>query len=176
MVCWTQLPQKIYFFNLKTKPLLYKIFLKKPLQSIVASDGEEYINGWKGADILTGNNSNNQIFAFDGDDTLTGGEGNDRLKGGAGIDTYNFSRGDGIDEILEDGYSIEANRIVFKDINPIDIQTITFQENDLVIQYNQNDKIFLKNYIANSQDSALSIKFANGTVWQNNELMAKSYL
>ena len=164
---------KNILLQFKDQTLTLQDLLKKPLQSIVASDGEEYINGWKGADILTGNNSNNQIFAFDGDDTLTGGEGNDRLKGGAGIDTYNFSRGDGIDEILEDGYSIEANRIVFKDINPIDIQTITFQENDLVIQYNQNDKIFLKNYIANSQDSALSIKFANGTVWQNNELMAK---
>lgn len=168
--------------ELSTKALIFKFndqvislqnILEKPLSNIATSDIEEYINGWKGIDILIGNNTNNQIFGFEGDDSLTGGKGNDRLKGGTGIDTYHFSRGDGIDEVLEDSYATEANHIAFKDINPADIQNVSFEGNDLVIQYGQDDKIILKNYIANSHDSALSIQFADGITWHNTEIMAK---
>jgi len=164
---------KALVFKFNDQAVSLQNILEKPLSNLAVSDTEAYMNGWKGIDILTGNATDNQIFAFEGDDTLTGGKGNDRLKGGTGIDTYHFSRGDGIDEILEDSYATEANHIVFKDINPTDIQKVSFEANDLVVQYSQDDKIILKNYIANSQDSTLTVQFADGTTWHNNELMAK---
>jgi trimeric autotransporter adhesin len=40
------------------------------------------------ANIVTGNNGNNNLFAFKGDDTLDGGKGDDTLRGGLGNDTY----------------------------------------------------------------------------------------
>ena len=148
--------------------------LATPLNNIDSS--QLTIEGWRNDDNLIGNEANNQLSGLTGNDSLTGNKGNDKLIGGTGIDTYHFSRGDGIDEILEDSYSSEANHIIFRNINPTDIQKVSFESNDLIVQYSQDDKIILKNYLANSQDSTLTMQFADGTTWQNNELMAKATL
>lgn len=145
--------------------------LATPLKNIDIT--QPVIEGWRNDDNLTGNDTDNQLFGFIGNDSLTGGKGNDRLNGGTGIDNYYFSRGDGIDEIIEDSYSNEINHVVFKNINANNIQNVCFEGSDLVIQYSQDDKIVLKNYIANSQDATFSVQFADGTTWQNTELMAK---
>jgi Ca2+-binding RTX toxin-like protein len=42
------------------------------LQNISDSSDELYINGWRGVDLLTGNDLGNQIYGFDGNDTLIG--------------------------------------------------------------------------------------------------------
>ena len=156
-------------FDDKTVSLIE--LLATPLNNIDSS--QPTIEGWRNDDNLIGNEADNQLSGLTGNDSLTGGRGNDKLIGGTGIDTYHFSRGDGIDEILEGSYATEANHIVFKDINATDIQKVSFEGNDLVIQYSQDDKIILKNYIANSLDSAVTFQFADGTTWHNNELMAK---
>ncbi|WP_075174866.1 calcium-binding protein [Acinetobacter indicus] len=143
-----------------------------PLNNLSTTNDDLYLNGWNGIDILTANNKDNQIYAFEGDDTLIGGAGNDRLYGGNGQDIYIFQSGDGIDEIYETDFSVEQNKIVFNDINPIDILKVTFVANDLVIQYGL-DKIILKNYIENAHNSELRIQFADQTIWQNIDLMAR---
>ncbi len=51
--------------------------------------------------VLIGNAGANTLFGFEGDDTLAGWRGNDMLLGGAGSDIYAFSRGDGIDTIVD---------------------------------------------------------------------------
>ncbi|ATR79842.1 putative Ig domain-containing protein [Moraxella osloensis] len=163
--------QKQINIQFSDKTLQLKDLLNTPLNNIDST--LSVIEGWRHDDNLTGNETNNQLFGLTGNDSLTGNKGNDKLIGGTGIDTYHFSRGDGIDEILEDSYATEANHIVFKDINPADIQKVSFEGNDLVVQYSQDDKIILKNYIANSQNSTLTVQFADGTTWHNNELMAK---
>lgn len=147
--------------------------LEIPLQNLNDSSDNTFINGWRGIDILTGTNADNQVNAFDGDDILIGGKGNDRLYGGGGKDTYYVDIGDGIDEVHELDYSLEENNIVFQNINTSDISNITFQDSDLIIQYGLTDRIILKNYILNSQNSALKIQFADQTTWNNNDLMSR---
>ena len=51
--------------------------------------------------VLVGNAQNNVLWGGAGDDTLAGWRGNDLLQGGAGNDTYAFSRGDGVDTIVD---------------------------------------------------------------------------
>ncbi|WIH73684.1 calcium-binding protein [Acinetobacter baumannii] len=160
-------------FRFKDQVLSLTKILETPLQNISGSSDELYINGWRGIDILTGNDLENQIYGFDGNDILIGEKGSDRLYGGNGKDTYHFQLGDGIDEIHELDYSLEENKIVFQNTNTSDISNITFQDSDLIIQYGLTDRIILKNYILNSQNSALKIQFADQATWNNSDLMSR---
>ncbi|BCM25591.1 calcium-binding protein [Methyloradius palustris] len=58
------------------------------------------------ANILTGNTGNNQLTGDAGNDTLIGGLGADTLTGGTGNDTYQFTRGDGIDTVVENDATV----------------------------------------------------------------------
>ncbi|RKG37263.1 calcium-binding protein [Acinetobacter rongchengensis] len=144
-----------------------------PLPNLNTTDNDLYLNGWNGVDILTANSNDNQIYAFDGNDTITGDTGNDRLHGGIGQDTYIFRSGDGVDEIYESDFSIEANTVSFQNVNSADVQSVVFEGNDLVIKYGATDKLVLKNYINNSQNSSLNLQFADQVSWQNTDLMAR---
>ena len=131
------------------------------------------IEGWRNSDNLLGNENSNLVKGFAGNDHITGGKGNDTLKGGEGQDTYHFSLGDGTDTIQENDYASEASHIEFTDINASDVQAVTFDGDDLIVQYGATDKLILKNYIANSLDSTLSVQFADDTQWSNQDLMAQ---
>lgn len=164
---------KNIFLKFSDQYITLQKILETPLQNLNDSSDSTFINGWRGIDILTGTNADNQINAFDGDDILIGEKGSDRLYGGNGNDTYYFELGDGIDEIHELDYSLEENKIVFQNTNTSDISNITFQDSDLIIQYGLTDRIILKNYILNSQNSALKIQFADQATWNNSDLMSR---
>lgn len=168
-----QTSTKSLIFKFQDQVLSLENIMDNPLISLAESVTQEYINGWRGEDILNGNNVDNQIFAYKGNDHITGGKGNDILIGGEGQDTYYFSSGDGIDTIQENDYASEISYIKFTDINVLDVQSITFDGDDLIIQYGATDKLVLKGYITNSLDSILSVQFANGTQWLNQDLMAQ---
>ncbi|WP_373883356.1 calcium-binding protein [Acinetobacter pittii] len=160
-------------FRFKDQVLSLTTILETPLQNINDTSDELYINGWRGADLLIGNDLENQVYGFDGNDILIGEKGSDRLYGGSGKDTYQFELGDGIDEIHELDYSLEENEIVFQNINASDISNISFNDSDLIIQYGGANKIILKNYISNTQNSILKIQFADQTIWKNSDLMSR---
>ncbi|MGF7151475.1 Ca2+-binding RTX toxin-like protein [Sphingomonas zeicaulis] len=61
---------------------------------------ENVVGSVVGADLLTGDAANNQLFGLDGNDTLHGNAGDDVLIGGAGNDT--LYGGDGADNISGD--------------------------------------------------------------------------
>jgi Ca2+-binding RTX toxin-like protein len=65
--------------------------------------GNDNIEGGHGNDSLTGGGGNDALYGMAGDDVLVGGKGNDSLIGGEGNDRYEFSSGDGIDEIVDTG-------------------------------------------------------------------------
>jgi Ca2+-binding RTX toxin-like protein len=77
---------------------------------------------------FNGNQLDNRIFAWDGNDTLAGSTGNDSLYGGKGNDTYLFNRGDGLDLVgdldstagnsdrLQLGNSIASNQLWFEKV------------------------------------------------------------
>lgn len=62
----------------------------------------DVIRGGTGADYIDGGAGNDQLYGNAGNDILRGGKGDDTVYGGQGNDTYAFSRGDGVDVILDD--------------------------------------------------------------------------
>ena len=50
---------------------------------------------------FTGDDGDNDLYGYIGNDVLEGGKGNDTLNGGSGSDTYVYSKGDGNDTIRD---------------------------------------------------------------------------
>ena len=63
---------------------------------------DDTFHGGQGWDFIDGGAGDDWIFGQDGNDILRGGLGNDDLRGGLGNDTYVFTRGDGVDTVLDD--------------------------------------------------------------------------
>ncbi len=63
--------------------------------------GQDTLIGGNGADVLYGDRNDDVLYGNAGSDTLVGGHGNDTLHGGIGADEFRFSRGGGVDEILD---------------------------------------------------------------------------
>ena len=126
-------------------------------------DGHDHIEGGHGNDSLTGGDGNDALHGMSGDDVLVGGKGNDILIGGAGNDRYEFSNGDGVDQIFDfnaDG-QILINGLpipLLKRSGPLsntwntEDRTITltlieeFSGSTLTIKHGQNDLILIKHY------------------------------
>lgn len=53
---------------------------------VVSVDGDDILNGGKGADTIQGNGGNDTIFGDAGSDDIDGGDGDDDINGGAGND------------------------------------------------------------------------------------------
>ena len=62
----------------------------------------ENARGGRANDNIRGNEIRNRIWGNDGNDTIIGGGGNDLLRGGRGNDVYQFTLGDGRDNIKEE--------------------------------------------------------------------------
>ena len=69
------------------------------------------INGTMGDDVLVGNDRNNRIRGFAGNDYLEGGKGNDNIKGGKGADTFAFKSLNGSIDTILDFSTAESDRI-----------------------------------------------------------------
>lgn len=130
---------------------------------INGSEGNDYVEGGQGNDSLSGGDGNDALRGMAGDDVLVGGKGNNILIGGAGNDEYEFTSGDGIDQI----YDINADGQILinglpiplpKRIGPLSntwltedgVITLTLieepTEKTLNIKYGQNDLIVIKPY------------------------------
>ena len=64
-------------------------------------DGNDTLTGSAAADVLEGGVGADKLVGGLGNDILTGGTGNDELRGGEGDDTYVFTRGDGVDTVID---------------------------------------------------------------------------
>ena len=147
-----------------------------------AGAGNDTIEAGLGDDIIYGESGDDTIIAGGGNDKLYGGDGNDILDGGYGDDTYYFNLGDGEDIIKEDGTldsdgtTLNSDRIVFGEgIKAEDILLERVGE-DLIIRYNAEDKIIIKNAYKYKSGHGYgcyfveSIEFADGTVWDTEEI------
>lgn len=61
------------------------------------------LNGGAGNDTITGSDGRDTLTGQAGQDVLRGGRGQDTMLGGAGDDIYIYNRGDGVDQIDEQG-------------------------------------------------------------------------
>lgn len=143
-------------------------------------EGVEFDNGtiWNG-DILRQKSVSDS--ATDGDDVLVGtaasgimhgGKGNDALNGAGGDDTYVYARGDGNDTITETSNNGSNDRLVFTDINPVDVNLVR-NGNDVTVVIAESTpgagdggSVLLKNSLDDYYSQGVDkIVFADGMTW-----------
>jgi len=125
------------------------------------------------------------IVGFAENDTFHAGAGDDHLSGGYGSDTYLYNTGDGADTIadsafseVENGAGPDTDRLVLgAGIAPTDV-TLTRQGDDLVLAFTGGGQVKLVGEFASRDDGEYrldgveEVKFANGVVWNRDELLA----
>jgi len=150
--------------------------------TIYAEDGNDNINATgfidagNGNDIVTASN----VYSSEEFNTIIGGKGDDELHGSYSNEKYIFSKGDGKDEIYENGGN---DTIEFKN-NLLKENLIVKRngENDITIKFkdDQTDLITLKNVvygnIISNQNTIENFTFANGETLTFNDIKKASMI
>jgi len=159
------------------------------------TEGDGYLNGLNGNDVIYGTNrndilinvtgdallaagaGNDQIWAGAGNDILDGGTGNDVLKGEAGDDTYIFRRGSGQDIIVDaDPTPGNVDTIWLGSFLTPEEVVLRRSGNNLVLKIlDTTDTLTVQDYFRN--DSPLNrieqIQFMDGTVWTHEDILVE---
>ena len=124
--------------------------------------------GNQDANVLLGNIENNVLRGLGGDDFLSGGKGNDLLEGGDGSDTYEYSLGDGLDEIREVG---SDSILRFADLSPLDVSLwrSPLEDSYFITIGDGEGRIDLVGEDSGSMLLA-EIQFQNDVVWDINDI------
>ena len=126
---------------------------------------------------IQGTTGNDELRGTDDTDTLTGGTGDDTLVGGWGADTYVFNAGDGQDVIWDDGYWDQIDTLQFgPGITPAQVSASQSNEGrDIVLRIaGSTDQITLSDVLSDSRMRVEQVRFADGTLWAWDNLLAKS--
>jgi Ca2+-binding RTX toxin-like protein len=133
-------------------------------RQFMTSVGQE-IAGTSGIDFLLGDVS---------DDEITGGGVMDVLVGGAGSDTYRYATGDGDDYIMDyDGASDDVDVLAFDDLNVSDIE-LSGSGSELYIKVlgaSPSIITIVSQFLQGSLDGIEAIRFADGTVWNREQIV-----
>lgn len=115
-----------------------------------------------------GTDGDDDLYGTDSDDKLAGGLGDDYLYGLEGRDTYVYGKGDGNDTIID--WSNSDNYLLLKDINPDEISVISSSSDLIITILSTNETITLQGQ--NSEQLISRVTFADGTVWNAEELFS----
>ena len=128
---------------------------------ITGTDRNDTIDGDNGNDTLNGGSGNDILIGGAGDDVLDGGSGNDILRGGSGADTYKFGFGRNDDVIEEDSFNGD---VILLDAG-ITSDDVTFGRTSgaLYIELSDHSRLTLKNFVNNSSNYGIILKYADGT-------------
>jgi trimeric autotransporter adhesin len=140
--------------------------------TISGGENNDQLFGELGNDNLLGGNGSDYLSGGEGDDILIGGQGNDTLDGGAGIDEYHFAAGFGSDTVLNlDSINSAGDAVVFaNDISQSSLIFMRDENDNLIIQVEgTQDVLRLRGFFASN--SNISIRFANGSVLQRNQVL-----
>lgn len=134
-----------------------------------------YLTGGAGNDTLHGGDGNDRIFGdggdtlvglgnFTGNDVLFGDAGDDSLYGGSGNDTYVFSRGSGVDQIIEnDTTAGNADILQFSDTIARDQLWFSKVANNLEVSIiGTTDKTVIKDWYVSTANQVEQIKTLSG--------------
>jgi VCBS repeat-containing protein len=136
--------------------------------------GDDGLTGSGGDDLMRGLGGNDALYGMDGADTLVGGAGNDSLDGRAGNDVYQYSLGDGSDTI-NDIDSTVGNLDTVRFDDSIEVADISVTREGLNLYLNvagTTDRITLNNWFGEDQYKVEQVKFADGTIWSQQDLQA----
>ena len=144
---------------------------------LTGMDTNDQIYGYDGNDIIYGNAGNDYLDGGSGDDYLDGGTGNDTLIGRNGNDTYIFGRGYGQDIINESSGNSSNDRVVFAE--DISVEDVEFKRsgNDLVITVKDtDDSLRIENQYSDSWYLVENFEFSDGTVITSEDLFSETNL
>ncbi|MCC7005436.1 MAG: hypothetical protein IT497_02165 [Ottowia sp.] len=143
-----------------------------------ARDEISHIEGIVGTtrrDVLKGDDQDNLLSAGAGDDLLEGRRGNDILIGGAGSDRYLFSRGDGVDKIIEDDATL-GNKDVLQFGPGSTKEQLWFSQagennQDLIVSIlDTEDLVSIKNWFSGEQYHIEKIELSNGVTLDHRQV------
>ena len=144
---------------------------------LTGMDSDDQIYGYSGNDTLYGDAGNDLLDGGYGDDYLDGGSGNDTLIGRNGNDIYIFGRGYGQDIINESSGNSSNDRVVFAE--DISVEDVEFKRsgNDLVISINDtDDSLRIENQYSDSWYLVENFEFSDGTVITSENLFSETNL
>ncbi len=161
--------------------------------SLSGGAGDDILSGYNGNDVLDGGAGNDLLYAGQGNDTLDGGAGNDTLEGDVGDNLFRFGLGGGQDLVRStyDPRAGKLNVLAFgSGVAPADITFTRAADNgwlgsaDSALQLgirNTTDKITLNAFfLLDDPNTAYSpvqrLTFADGTVWNTADIVARSQL
>ncbi len=151
---------------------------------LVGNSGDNVITGLGGNDTLIGNEGNDTLDGGSGSDFLQGGVGNDILDGGAGDDSlqggtgndvYKFGRGSGVDDIYDhDTTAGNIDTIEFAaDVAPSDVSVRRSGNNLYLTITDTGDRLTISSFFAGEQYQVEQVIFAGSTdIWTPVELEA----
>jgi Ca2+-binding RTX toxin-like protein len=147
------------------------IAVEDHLVVLPATNGADILFGTAYADTISGLGGKDILSGFSGSDLLEGGTGNDTLVGGIGGDTYIFTSGDGRDVVIDNEFEVgDQNVIRLENILSSDVHVTRDKNNLYLISSNDQDKVTIKDWYANSAVNIARVEFDDGTAWSANDL------
>ena len=150
------------------------------IEEITFADGVAWTIDSLRAHVMAGaaTDGDDYIVGFDGAETLEGMGGDDRLDGRDGSDAYVFTRFDGRDVIDDTGGSGSAVDVLkIRGYAPADVRVTRpfLDRNDLQLFFEgTNDSILLKNQVTPTAGRGIErIEFSDGTIWPRAELIGR---
>jgi len=149
------------------------------------SSAVQTLYGDENAQTIDGGAGNDTIIAREGDDILIGGLGVDILSGGAGNDTYRYTRGDGrdhIEEVINGASGGGFDTIEFAaGIAPTDVivtessRVVGGPKTDFLLSITGTSGfVELQNTIIGGDSRIEQVRFADGTIWYEADLLARA--
>jgi trimeric autotransporter adhesin len=144
--------------------------------TLSGGDGDDYISGGDGNNFLDGGAGADVISGGVNNDTIKGGSGNDGIYSGYGNDTYIFEIGDGFDSIVKSGAITSNDTLTFgQGILTSNIKITSAANDGINIEIIGNgDGVYLSNWQnASNVAKVTSIQFADGTIWNTNDIASR---
>ncbi|MEL7519244.1 MAG: hypothetical protein AAFN48_09860, partial [Pseudomonadota bacterium] len=134
--------------------------------------GSGLIIGDEAANTLIGSAEDEILQGLEEADTLDGAGGNDRLEGGLGNDIYRFARTSGRDRIADEG---GADTLEFAaDITPDDVAVEQSSDGTVFVLRVRGTDARIAIEDALGTGAVEEIRFADGTIWGSQELIARA--
>lgn len=149
---------------------------------VAGGSGADDLQGGTGNDKLWGQAGHDQLHGGDGHDWLSGGDGNDRLEGGTGNDTLHGGAGNDLYRV-EAGWGTDVIKAL-RDadagsdvihfgpgIDPTTLQVGLHASGELMLSTADGANHLVLEGFLDASASAHSIRFADGTVWQPQDVL-----
>ncbi|WP_459992381.1 calcium-binding protein, partial [Methylosoma difficile] len=145
---------------------------------------DDQIYGYGGGDTLQGGNGSDHIEGGDGNDTLKGDTGDDTLQGGNGADTYLFTKGDGMDTILNSDTDGGKDVVKFTNVTSTEVTGVSSSGTSLILSYGASDSITIPHYFSLTSEAHIDIfpypdyridefQFSDGVIWTWDNIKTK---